>query len=148
MPYVQGWKCPFRAGELTRANSGSNPLPFGMAKQFSIKERCKNWKPEEILSNFCIVKQQKNRAFGAKGNRKPKTYVHIFQPKKIKVEATLYPERDKWSAEQRCSSSTVCLYSSDYHTNKILICNAHKKVKDKSFVEAHSMWHGCMDLVQ
>lgn len=73
MPYVQGWKCPFRLGELTRRNSGSNPFPFIMAKQFTIKETCKNWKPEEILWNFGIVKQKKNRAFGAKGNRKPKT---------------------------------------------------------------------------
>lgn len=38
-------------------------------------------------------------------------------------------------------------YSSDYHTNKILICNAHKEVKEKSFIEAHSMWDGYMELV-
>lgn len=42
----------------------------------------------------------------------------------------------------------MSLYSSDYHTSKILIYNAHKKVKDKSFIEAHSMWDDCMDLVQ
>lgn len=105
MPYVQGWKCPFRLGELTRTNSKSNPFPSGMVKQFTIKWRCKNWKLEEILWNFCGVKQKKNRAFKAKANRKTKTYTHIFQPKKIKVEATL--QWCKWSAEQKCSCFIV-----------------------------------------
>lgn len=78
-----------------------------MVKQFTKEERCKIWKPEEIIWNFGTVKQKKNRTFGAKANRKPKTYTHIFQLKKIKVEATIYPEICKWSVEQKCSCSIL-----------------------------------------